>query len=95
MVVDKISYEKTVMSYMATHNFTNPHCYGKYLATVSRSVSGMNVSVGLDNSGFPSSCNTIPSSYYTCTSKDNTTQLHPCSLIRSYFHVFFIVNESN
>jgi len=93
MVVDKIEYEKKVMSYLSSHNFTNPHCYGKYQAIVSRNITGLEIQVGLDSNEYLSSCNTIPSKYYKCTAKDFASQMHPCMQIKSYFHLFFILNE--
>lgn len=93
MLVNKINYEKTVMNYLKENNFTNPNCYGKYLATVSRDITGLKIKIGTDKNDYMVACNVIPDKYYQCKASDYASQSHPCTQIRSYFHIFFIVND--
>ena len=92
MLINKISYEKSIMNYLKSNNFTNPHCYGTYLAIVSRDITGIKIKIGMDKNGYITGCNIVPDTYYTCNPFDYASQTHPCNQVKSYFHVFFIVN---
>lgn len=88
LIINKSIYEKKVMDYIISNNFTSPYCYSGYMGIVERNIFGLQLKLGIDSNGSFTNCSTIPSSYYQCGSKDYINRLHPCTIVNSSFRVF-------
>jgi hypothetical protein len=78
----KNDFESHLMNNLETRGYTNPYCYMKYLASVSRTTFGMSVKVAMTNEDF-STCTSRVTGYYECTPRDFSTLNHPCQFVFS------------
>ena len=83
-VIEKTKFEKKIIDYMKKHNYSSPYCYTKYLATVSRSLTGLKIDMAIDdNKNFVDCSANGTLKYKRCDPFDFATQTHPCNYVRS------------
>ena len=90
MIVQKSQFESKIMAYVKANNITSPYCYTKYLAQLTRTLTSIDIDIGVDASGLYVDCNSTPTRYVRCTPNNYTNALHPCSYIKSYFRTFVL-----